>query len=136
MITKVSIGLFAFLVGLGIGTYGKPITINQTTVNVKSTTPLHKELVVTTGYCNGPPCTNTTHGITKSGYKVRLGYCAADWSIYPKGTEFIVPGYGYCKVMDTGRLVKGRHLDLYFHSAQEARAWGRQVVWARRIISG
>ena len=93
--------------------------------------PFEREYVTTTGYCNGPPCTNTTHGITKSGIRADHGVCAADWDVYPRGTEFIVPGYGYCRVEDTGRLIKGKVVDLYFNSASEARQWGRRVhqVW-------
>ena len=93
--------------------------------------PFEREYVTTTGYCNGPPCTNTTHGITKAGTRAGVGTCAADWTVYPLGTEFIIPGYGYCRVEDTGRLVKGKVVDLFFNSAAEARQWGRRVqqVW-------
>lgn len=127
------IGVLAVLFWMNLVSYHQHTQPKIMVVYAKPVTSLQKELVVVTGYCNGPPCTNTTHGITKSGARVRLGYCAADWTVYPKGTEFIIPGYGYCKVMDTGRIVKGRHLDLYFLSADEARVWGRQVLWVRRI---
>lgn len=95
--------------------------------------------VTTTGYCPGPPCVTGrwADGYTATGKRVRVGHCAADWSHFPPGTKFRVPGYGPCVVEDSGRLVKGRHLDLYFRTAREAREWGRQqttvtlVRWGR-----
>lgn len=77
-----------------------------------------------TGYCNGPPCTNTVHGMTKSGVMAKHGHCAADWLVFGQGTVFNIPDYGICVVRDTGRLVKGKHLDLYFNSLQEAKQFG------------
>ena len=82
--------------------------------------------VKTTGYCGTYPCVNkgAEHGITKSGRRARRGTCAADWSVHPAGSILFVPGYGLCRVEDTGRLVKGHHLDLYFETVEEARQWG------------
>jgi len=86
--------------------------------------------VVTTGYCPIWPCVSKkwADGRTATGKLVRIGHCAADWTFFPPGTEFFVPGYGSCVVEDSGRLVKGRHLDLYFHTAEEARQWGRRMI--------
>jgi 3D (Asp-Asp-Asp) domain-containing protein len=80
----------------------------------------------TTGYCPTYPCVNrrAEHGITKSGRRARRGTCAADWSVYPAGHIYFIKGYGLCRIEDTGRVVKGRHLDLYFDTVQEARDWG------------
>ena len=82
--------------------------------------------VKVTGYCPGPPCVHPrwADGITAAGTKVRHGVCAADWSVFPKGSVFEIPGYGRCRVEDTGNGVKGEHLDLYFPTAHTARQWG------------
>ena len=95
--------------------------------------PFVREYVTVTGYCTGKPCTRYNHGITRSGDTARNGICAADWSVYPQGTEFIVPGYGYCIVRDTGNRVQGKVVDLWFSSAREARQWGRRVLTIWRI---
>jgi len=86
--------------------------------------------VTTTGYCPGPPCVTGkwADGKTATGKRVRVGHCASDWTHFPPGTKFVVPGYGPCVVEDSGRLVKGRHLDPYFPTASEARRWGRQTT--------
>jgi len=82
--------------------------------------------VITTGYCPGPPCVSPFYadGITATGVAVKRGHCASDWSIFPPGSKFDVPGYGPCIVEDSGNLVKGRHLDLYFPTLGEAQRWG------------
>lgn len=65
-------------------------------------------------------------GITSSGTKARKGTLAADTRLFPYGTLFHIPGYGWGRVEDIGGAIKGRHLDLYFDSHQEALEWGRQ----------
>ena len=84
--------------------------------------------VKTTGYCADPPCVDAqwADGITASGTHAERGVCAADWSVFPRGTIVLVPGYGTCRVEDTGNpeYVNGLHLDLFFDSETEARTWG------------
>lgn len=84
--------------------------------------------VKTTGYCAGPPCVDAkwADGKTASNTPARRGVCAADWGVFPKGTEIHIPGYGKCRVEDTGnpKFVNGRHLDLFFESETEAWNWG------------
>lgn len=86
------------------------------------------EDVKTTGYCAGPPCVDAkwADGKTASGTDAKRGVCAADWSVFPKGTVFDIPGYGLCRVEDTGNpdYVNGRHLDLFFETEAEAWEWG------------
>ena len=93
------------------------------------------EAVKTTGYCPTYPCVNrrAEHGVTKSGRRARRGSCAADWTIYPAGRVLFVPGYGLCRVEDTGRLVKGRHLDLYFDTTKEAEQWGVKYQFIKGV---
>jgi 3D (Asp-Asp-Asp) domain-containing protein len=94
------------------------------------------EVVVTTGYCRTYPCVNKgrEHGITKRGDRAEPGTCAADWKVFPAGSWFYITGYGLCQVTDTGRLVKGKHLDLFFNTEREARNWGRHTQIVRRAV--
>ena len=82
--------------------------------------------VKVTGYCPGPPCVHPkwADGITAAGTPARYGVCAADWEVFPKGSLFEVEGYGRCRVEDTGNAVRGKHLDLYFDTAEQAKEWG------------
>lgn len=86
--------------------------------------------VKVTGYCPGPPCVieKWADGITAAGTEAKHGVCASDWSVFPKGSVFVIKGYGRCRVEDTGNAVKGKHLDLYFPTANEARHWGVKVM--------
>jgi 3D (Asp-Asp-Asp) domain-containing protein len=70
-------------------------------------------------------------GTTASGTRARPGTIAADTSIFPFGTMLYVPGYGYGRVEDRGRDIRGYHIDLYFHSHREALEWGSQIRDAR-----
>ncbi|NCC51960.1 MAG: hypothetical protein EOM20_12185 [Spartobacteria bacterium] len=107
----------------------------------------------TTGYCPCKSCCNWKRnwygrpviasgpgrgrpkevGITASGTRAKSGTIAADTSLFPFGTVMYIPGYGYGRVEDRGGAVKGRHIDLFFHTHNEALEWGVQYhkvkVW-------
>ncbi|OGV64775.1 MAG: hypothetical protein A2498_01265 [Lentisphaerae bacterium RIFOXYC12_FULL_60_16] len=59
-------------------------------------------------------------GVTASGTRARKGTIAADTSRYPFGTIMYIPGYGYGRVEDRGGAIKGEHIDLFYHSHQQA----------------
>jgi 3D (Asp-Asp-Asp) domain-containing protein len=68
-------------------------------------------------------------GITASGTKAEEGTIAADTSYYPFGTVMFVPGYGYGRVEDRGKAIKGdSRIDIYFGKHKEALRWGRQCL--------
>ncbi|MDI9571520.1 MAG: 3D domain-containing protein [Pseudomonadota bacterium] len=67
-------------------------------------------------------------GVTADGSKARKGVIAADISRYPYGTRMYVPGYGWGEVHDIGSAIKGNHIDLFFPSEKEAKAWGRKYL--------
>jgi 3D (Asp-Asp-Asp) domain-containing protein len=76
-----------------------------------------------TAYCES--------GITKSGVPAAPGLAAADLSILPLGSLVQVEGArhrGVYRIMDTGRLVKGRIIDIYISNLQQAIQFGRQRV--------
>lgn len=78
-----------------------------------------------TAYCKG-----TT---TAAGIAVRHGMAAADPTLLPLGTVVRVDTNdtrysGIWTVLDTGPEIKGRELDLYLWSCNDALAFGRQPV--------
>lgn len=84
--------------------------------------------VVTTAYCPDPPCVSKkwADGYTATMTKARKGVCAADWEYFPVGTKIYVPDYGLCSIEDSGKAIKGFHIDLFFHDYHQAVQWGRQ----------
>jgi 3D (Asp-Asp-Asp) domain-containing protein len=97
--------------------------------------------VKTTGYCACPKCsgwkfswlglpishtgTSKDIGRTASGSMARPGIVAVDPKVFPPGTTFYIPGYGWGRAEDTGG--KGRNLDLYFWRHRSAQSWGEQT---------
>jgi 3D (Asp-Asp-Asp) domain-containing protein len=77
-----------------------------------------------------------TIGQTASGRIARPGTVAVDPKVFPMGTKFYIPGYGYGIARDTGGNIKGRHLDLYFWLHSSGTKWGVQhknvKVWYPR----
>jgi 3D (Asp-Asp-Asp) domain-containing protein len=72
-------------------------------------------------------------GITSDGTRARRGVIAADITLYPYATLMHVPGYGWGEVHDTGRLIKGDRIDVFFKSHRDAVAWGKQKLWVTVI---
>lgn len=67
--------------------------------------------------------------LTKSGTLSRVGAVAVDPDVIPLGTKLYVESYGYCVAEDTGGLIKGNRIDLYFDSEAECIDWGvRDVI--------
>jgi 3D (Asp-Asp-Asp) domain-containing protein len=67
-------------------------------------------------------------GKTAIGLPVRRGIVAVDPKVIPLRTRLYVPGYGPGIAADVGTAIKGRIVDLWFPTADEARAWGRRSV--------
>ena len=67
-------------------------------------------------------------GITPDGTKAKKGVIAADITYYPYRTRMYVPGYGWGEVHDIGTDIKGHHIDLFFPSEKEAKAWGKKTL--------
>ena len=75
-------------------------------------------------------------GKTASGKMARPGTVAVDPKLFPMGTKFYIPGYGWGIAQDAGGAIKGRHLDLFFWRHQSGNNWGVQTkkvkVWYPR----
>jgi 3D (Asp-Asp-Asp) domain-containing protein len=65
---------------------------------------------------------------TASGTIAGFGTIAVDTNVFPFGTRFYIPGYGYGRATDTGGLIRGRHIDLAMRSCSRALAWGSRIV--------
>jgi 3D (Asp-Asp-Asp) domain-containing protein len=65
---------------------------------------------------------------------------AADPAVLPFGTRILVSRAGAYNgvylVTDTGAAVKGRRIDLYVHSAAEAKRFGRKTVHVAILRTG
>ena len=78
-----------------------------------------------TAYCRG--------GKTASGADTNRGIAAADPRLLAMGTRIRIRGLkrgrdGIYRVMDTGKRVRGRRIDVFVASCAEARRFGRQPV--------
>jgi 3D (Asp-Asp-Asp) domain-containing protein len=86
-----------------------------------------------TAYCTGR--------ITQSGARVKPGMAAADPRVLPVGSTIRVDGQGRAydgiyTVTDTGREIRGRELDLYVSSCDEAEQFGRRTMSVAVIRRG
>ncbi len=93
----------------------KPDSVQQTPV-AKQTV----YLMTATAYCE--------RGITKGGVPAGPGKIAVDPKVIPLGTRVYVQGYGSAVACDTGRLIKGRRIDVWLPSRKAALNWGRRRV--------
>jgi 3D (Asp-Asp-Asp) domain-containing protein len=86
-----------------------------------------------TAYCD--------HGITDSGLRTRRGSVAADPRVIPLGSRIRVEGLhgapdGTYTVLDTGRTIKGREIDVFIPRCAAAKAFGRQHVRVKILEPG
>lgn len=117
----------------------------------RKSVPKKKEVttvtVIATGYTAGYESTgkrpnHPEYGITYSGVKVRrdkktVSTIAADLKLYPIGTIFYIPGYGYGVVADKGAAIKGKKIDLYFSTTKQVyKEWGKKEVEIQLIRKG
>src|SRR5262245_49507674 len=87
--------------------------------------------VTATAYCD--------KGTTQSGTRARTGIVAADPNVLPIGTVLkILDGEhaGVYTVMDTGKAVKGRRIDIFMPSCERADRFGERTVRVRLIRRG
>ncbi|MBC7340849.1 MAG: 3D domain-containing protein [Clostridia bacterium] len=68
---------------------------------------------------------------TATGTWPEVGTVAVDPKVIPLGTRLWVEGYGWGTALDTGRLIRGRRIDVFMPSRAEALEWGRKRVRVR-----
>ena len=118
------------------------ITALLLSVATESTAQLRRNSVVrveATAYC--------IEGETASGAQTRKGIVAADPDVMPLGSRIRVDGLddvdGLERVLsrtydveDTGRLIKGRIIDIFMHSCDDAKEFGRRTAMVRVLEVG
>lgn len=65
---------------------------------------------------------------TATGVNPREGIIAVDPRVIPLGSQVYVEGYGYAIAADTGGLIKGNIIDVFFPNLQRCISWGRRPV--------
>ena len=117
--------------------------------------PRDPSLVLVTGYCSCGECCGWERdwfgfgepvhssgprkgkpkqvGVTASGAMATNGTIAADVKVYPFGTQLHVPGYGTGTVQDVGGSIRGRHIDIWFPTHEEARCWGARWLKVKKV---
>ena len=63
-------------------------------------------------------------GLTRMETPCRVGAIAVDPKVIPLGTKLYVEGYGFATAEDTGSMIKGNTIDVYFDSEDECYTWG------------
>lgn len=103
--------------------------------DIVQATPGHTLWMEVTAYCPCKKCCGShAKGITASGKTVAYNdgqFVAADLGLLPFGTKLQIPGYAEGKsveVIDKGGAIKGRKLDLFFQTHDEALQWGRKRI--------
>jgi 3D (Asp-Asp-Asp) domain-containing protein len=78
-------------------------------------------------------------GITKSGVPVAPGHVAADPKVIPLGSVIYVESAlmgGVYQVTDTGRLIKGKIIDIFIPSYEKSMEFGRRKVKVKVLRHG
>lgn len=99
---------------------------------IKSNLPTFAGVFSTTAYCKCEKCCGIwSDSPTKGGTTPQEGRTiAVDPDVIPLGTQVIIDGQTYT-AEDTGSVVKGNVIDIYFSDHEETEEYGRQdrEVW-------
>ncbi|WEG12540.1 peptidoglycan-binding protein [Pullulanibacillus sp. KACC 23026] len=102
-------------------------TVQKTSRSIAaSSNVMYVSATAYTAYCAG--CS----GKTATGINLRANpnskVVAVDPNIIPLGTKLYIEGYGYAVAGDTGGAIRGKHVDLFMSSRDDALKWGRRTV--------
>ena len=67
-------------------------------------------------------------GVMANGERVHNGAIAADPKVLPIGTKVYIQGMGTFVVKDTGRLIKGKRIDIWIPNRASALKFGKRGV--------
>jgi 3D (Asp-Asp-Asp) domain-containing protein len=132
-----------------------PLSRNRSKARRPHVASRDPSLVLVTGYCNCGKCCGWKKswfgfggpvynygpnkgkpkqiGVTASGIVASHGTVAADPKVFPMGTKLSIPGYGIGRVEDTGGAIKGRHIDVWFSTHEEALKWGARWIKVEKV---
>jgi len=106
----------------------KDVTVYVAEQEVTELPPLTQSLgkYELTGYCACMKCCGKTNGITSTGAKATANHTiAVDPRDIPYGTKVMINGIEY-EAQDCGGAIKGKRIDIYFDTHEEALQFGRQ----------
>ena len=110
------------------------IVVEKEPVYITNVKEIEKETewfyFVATGYSSNDPLQGTNN-ITATGKEIKKGMIAVDSKIIPLGTRIEIKDMGVFVAEDTGGKIKGNRIDIYFETKEEAKEFGRQVIWVR-----
>jgi len=67
--------------------------------------------------------------LTAIGTGVRWGVIAVDPNVIPLGSTVYIPAFGQTFIAeDTGGMIKGNRIDVFFNHGDQARTWGRKNI--------
>ncbi|MGV8980891.1 3D domain-containing protein [Clostridium sp.] len=100
---------------------------NNSIQNIKADTSSNKTFTVkATAYWATDGINNTYTFSGRKAVRNSNGYStiAVDPNVIPMGTKLYVEGYGYAIAADKGSGVKGKFIDVFFNTSEEASNWG------------
>ena len=110
------------------------IVVEKEPVYITNVKEIEKETewfyFVATGYSANDPLQGTNN-ITATGKEIKKGMIAVDSKIIPLGTRIEIKDMGVFVAEDNGGKIKGNRIDIYFETKEEAKDFGRQVIWVR-----
>jgi 3D (Asp-Asp-Asp) domain-containing protein len=114
------------------------IVVEKEPIYITEVKEIKKEIewfyFVATGYSANDPLQGTNN-ITATGKEIKKGMVAVDPKIIPLGTQVEIKDIGLFIAEDTGGKIKGNRIDIYFETKEEAKNFGRQVIWVRMLGS-
>ncbi|MBI3944046.1 MAG: DUF348 domain-containing protein [Chloroflexi bacterium] len=108
-----------------INAYGQKIVLHTIDTPDGPKTYWRKMRVLLTAYTaatSGKSRDHPAYGITRLGFIAKKGVVAVDPKVINFYTQIYIPGYGVGAAVDTGGLVKGRHVDLGYDE-DNLQAW-------------
>lgn len=104
---------------------------------------LKAEVFKATAYCSCKKCcdkdpSDKWYGITASGKRAKWGTVAVDREVIKLGSTLKIEGFPNTifRAEDVGSAIKGRHIDLWFPSHDEALKFGVQKKVVKLVRSG
>lgn len=104
---------------------GESMTVTFTPGASSGSTALSTLTMQSTAYTGGTLTATGTKPVYNPG---GISTIAVDPSVIPLGSKVYVSGYGIAIAADTGGVINGNIIDLYFNSEADCIAWGRRNV--------
>jgi len=114
-----------------------PATLHSDYATTRESVPVAELYMEISAYSPRVCETDATPLITASGKGVYVGGIASDWSVLPCGSIVTIEGYNNgnpCTVVDSGSLIRGNTLDVFFWHELEAVNWGRRRNVKVRVL--